>query len=94
MNIGDIRDFGVVLAAASPMSAPAGTTSMRRRVRRSQASSLHRWCHGANARHTTATISVCLRCEIAACWMRAEPWKVPGNKCNSTVTPTASNARA
>ena len=67
MNIGDIRDFGVVTRRGVVDECSSGQQSMRRRVRRSQASSLDRWCHGANARHTTATISVCLRCEIAAC---------------------------
>lgn len=73
MNIGDIRDFGVVTRrgvadeCSSGHHEHASSSTTKPSVK-----SLDRWCHGANARHTTATISVCLRCEIAACGQQCQ----------------------
>ena len=50
--------------------------------------------YSASAWRSTATFSAVSRFEIAASWINIEPWKVPGNKCNSTLTPAASMPNA
>ena len=50
--------------------------------------------YSASDFRTTAIISLCSRFEIVAPSFTIEPWKVPGNRCNSTLTPEASIANA